>query len=126
MILTLLTAVSLAGIVPPEAPAVGEGATIHLVDGAGHPMPGASVRIDYRPGTHSAHEVNAGLTDGRGALSWTPATAGPVLIRALDDEVRVVVPASRLPVETWLLLLFSLASAGAAVLFGLSPFSRAS
>ena len=126
MMLALLTAVSLAGIVPPEAPQVGESTTIQVLDGAEHPIPGVSVRIIYRPDTHSANEVNAGLTDGGGKLAWTPIAAGPVVIRALDAEARVMVPATQLPVETWLLLLFSLAASGAAVVFGLSPFSRAS
>lgn len=61
--------------IEPEFPVEGEEARLVVSDG-GEAVPGATVRVTYRPNSEVSREAEIGVTDADGALTWRPEDAG--------------------------------------------------
>jgi hypothetical protein len=103
-----------AAITAAEPPREGTEVVLLVVDAAGEPRSGETVRAVHRPGLAGEREVAIGITDGRGRVRWAPETSGMTTVRA-GEEVQVmrVAPASFDPSVSILLVLLLAAGGGA-------------
>lgn len=65
-----------------EYPLRGEPVTIRLAAPDGGPLAGVPISAEYRPNSETAHAEPLGSTGADGTLSWVPADAGVVTLRA--------------------------------------------
>jgi hypothetical protein len=95
-------------------PRVGVESTLTVLDDAGAPVPGATVRALHREGLAGARELAIGITDAEGQVRWTPKLGGPTLVEAGNQRQHELVAWDQPPAETlisWLLLLVAAAVA---------------
>lgn len=108
-------AVARAAISWEQDPRAGTESVIAVVDDAGAPRSGQTVRVVHRPGLAGEKEVAIGITDGRGRVRWTPDAPGVARLRAGDEEQLVRVGADHVD-PTPLLILGLLLATGAGAL----------
>lgn len=65
-----------------QFPIEGERTELYIQDDTGGPVPGASVRATYRPGSSVEEISEIGITGKSGRVNWTPAIAGIVTLAA--------------------------------------------
>lgn len=92
----------------------GQEVVLAVIDEAGDPRSGETVRVIHRPGLAGEQELAIGISDGRGRVRWTPEVSGVARIRAGEETttVRIVAATPPIAVATTLGLLL-LTSAGA-------------
>lgn len=90
-------------------PAARQGAesVVTVLDWAGRPSAGVTVRAIHRPDLPRAEDAAIGITDSLGRVRWTPEKGGVTQIIAHDTEVDVAVAWAHPPETTlaWLVVL---------------------
>lgn len=109
------SALAVAGMSWEDEPREGVEAVLAVVDEAGAPRSGLTVRVIHRPGLSGEREVAIGITDGRGRVRWTPEQPGVARLRAGDEEQLVRIGTARTE-PTPLLILGLLVATGAGAL----------
>ena len=104
---------------PEGHPVEGRAVTLRLADD-GRPAPGLAVTAVYRENAHAAirHEQAVGTTGADGSVSWTPESAGVVVLQWDGGSRNVSVLHGKTPAGGVLIaLLAGLALLGGSVLF---------
>ena len=80
---------------------------VTVLDWAGRPSAGVTVRAIHRPDLPRAEDAAIGITDSLGRVRWTPEKGGVTEIIAHDTELDVAVAWARPPETTlaWLVVL---------------------
>jgi len=119
LILTWLCALAFAEISVEPVPRVGTESAIVVVDEAGRPAAGETVRVLHRPGMAGEREIAIGITDTRGKVLWTPEIPGLSTVRAGAESKTLRVERVHWPAGVLTLLLLLVASALVAIASGL-------
>jgi hypothetical protein len=71
--------------VDPPVPVQGRAATVRILED-GNPAAGVTIRATYRPNSEVMDTVTVGRTNSAGEVTWVPADAGMVELRASRGE----------------------------------------
>lgn len=116
--IALLALAALANPTVDPPPRVGVESEVRLVDDLSRPVVGAPVRAVTRIGLPGERELAIGLTDGSGAVWWSPAEPGPTRVRVRDRELIVRVEGGGPPATAAVMLGGLLAFALAMIVAG--------
>lgn len=99
------------------SPRQGESVTLRVTEAGVH-LAATPVVATYAPGSQLAREVELGLTDAAGQLTFVPDAFGLVAIRAADESTTLSVRASGVPLSAVAIFAVALALMVALTGFG--------